>query len=348
MQKKLGNPVAFLVVAAAIVGHLALIALQQFDFAPLWLAELTRFIPYYYLLVPLCLSVVAAFFVRPLAVVLAVANVLLFGIVTMDFHWRLWNDSEVAGTHVRVLTYNIKALSARHKEGGIAAIEQEVREFAPDVVALQDAQKLLPLDGDSAPTRTRPVFGLPYVYAFDQYVLASHYPLEDCKVGATNAATGDKATHYLQCSMRLDGGKQVQLVTTHFVSPRGSLLATKNELEDGVEEWQVNLARRLHQSLTLLAALSHMGRPLIVMGDLNAPEQSPVVANLKRAGLRDTFADAGKGWGLTHGHALSRNLDLYRIDHILVSGDIAVQSAEVSASTASEHNPVIADLLIQP
>lgn len=345
MQQKFGKSVARLVVAAAILGHLALIALQHWDVAPLWLAELSRFVPYYYLLLPLCASVVAAFFVRPLAVVLALANVLLFGLVTMDFHWRLGEDAAAGGTRMRVLTYNIKALSAYHR-GGIAAIEQEVRELAPDVVALQDAQKLLPDQDDKQIVTAHSLFGLPHVVAFDQYVLASRYPLEDCSVGNTNASA--KPTHFLQCAMRLDSGKQVQLVTTHFVSPRDSLMAARTEGEDGLEEWQVNLSRRLNQSLTLLASLSKMSQPLMVMGDLNAPEQSPVVANLKRAGLRDAFADAGKGWGLTHGHALSRNLDLYRIDHILVSNDIDVHNAEVSASPASEHNPVIADVSIRP
>jgi endonuclease/exonuclease/phosphatase family metal-dependent hydrolase len=183
------------------------------------------------------------------------------------------------------------------------------------------------------------------VVAFDQYVLASRYPLQDCR--SASLGTGTRPGSYLHCGVRI-GAQEVQLVTAHFVSPRSSLLATRSELVDGLQDWQANLAKRLTQSQTLFSALGQMSRPLVVMGDFNAPEASPVVANLKRAGLVDAFAEGGKGWGYTHGHALSQHLDLYRIDHILVSAGVHVQSAEVGSSDASEHNPVVADVLIRP
>jgi len=334
-----------LLVGGAIAAHLALMALQNLGLAPPWLAELSRFLPFYWLLLPLGGSVVLALFLRPLWVVAAVVNLALFVLSTMDFHWQLWPKHEVAGTHVRVLSYNIKALSARHRAGGISDIELEVQEYAPDIVALQDAQHWLTESDDTVPTVARPVFGLPHVIAFDQYVLASRYPLQDCKTGSLGP--GDKLGHYLQCTARI-GAQEVQLVTAHFVSPRSSLLATKRKFADGLQDWQTNLARRMTQSQALLSVVSQLPRPLLVMGDFNAPEQSPVVQSLKRAGLADAFAEGGTGWGYTHGHALSQHIDLYRIDHILRSAGVAVQSAFVGRSDASEHNPVIADLLILP
>jgi endonuclease/exonuclease/phosphatase (EEP) superfamily protein YafD len=91
-----------------------------------------------------------------------------------------------------------------------------------------------------------------------------------------------------------------------------------------------------------------MPKPLILMGDFNAAEQSPAIANLKRAGLHDAFAQAGRGWGYTHGHALRQELDIYRIDHILLSASITALTATVGDSDASEHNAVIADVVIRP
>ena len=336
---------ARLLVGSAICAHLALYALQNLDLAPVWLAELSRFLPYYWVLLPLLVSVGVALFLGPVWAALALANLALFGVATMDLNWASLPDPAAPGTHVRVLSYNIKALSARHKLGGIAEIEREVQQYAPDVVALQDAQRWLTENDDRVPAAARPVFGLPYVVAFDQYVLASRYPLEDCQAGPLGSSA--KAAHFLHCTLRI-GGHTVQLVTAHFVSPRSSLLATKSELLDGLLDWKVNLATRLSQSQTLLGKLSQMPKPLLLMGDLNAPEASPVVANLKLAGLRDAFAQAGRGWGYTHGHALAQRMDLYRIDHILVSAELSVQHAEVGSSEASEHNPVIADLLLAP
>ena len=328
-----------------VAAHLALLALQNLDAAPVWLAELSRFLPYYWLLIPLCAALVAALFLSPLWRVLALANLALFGLVTMDFHWNWAPDSSMAGTPLRVLTYNIKAPAAQSRVGGIAAIELEVARYAPDIVALQDAQQWLTGQDAPVPTPARSVFGLPYVMAYDQYVLASRFPLQDCEAGLLSG--GAEPTHFMQCKARI-GSRLVQLVTAHFVSPRHSLLAAKSGGLAGLQVWQDSLAFRLHQSQALLASLSQLPRPLLVMGDLNAPEASPVVANLQRAGLRDAFSEGGRGWGYSHGHALSMRLDLFRIDHILLSADLAVQSAEVGISDASEHNPVVARLLLRP
>jgi endonuclease/exonuclease/phosphatase family metal-dependent hydrolase len=274
-----------------------------------------------------------------------VLNLALFAVVTMDLHWNTPDTGSLPGTPVRLLSYNIKALNARHKPGGLDEIETEVRRHQPDIVALQDAQKWLTDSSSHTVEKVRPVFGLPHVVAFDQYVLASRYPLQDCK--ADSLGEGEDAADYLQCTVLLESGP-VQLVTTHLVSPRHSLLATKNNLTEGLDAWRLNVAERMLQSQALLSALSRMPRPLILMGDFNSAEQSPAIANLKRAGLHDAFSEAGRGWGYTHGHALRLALDIYRIDHILLSADITARTANVGDSDASEHNAVIADVLIRP
>lgn len=342
------NPIktaARLLVLATVGAHLALLALQNLGLAPVWLAELSRFLPFYWMLLPLGGAVLAAAPLRPGWLLAALCNLLLFGYSTMDWHWTLQPEPAQAGRPLRLLSYNIKALYAAHQVDGFAGIEREVAQHQPDLVALQDAQQWLSTGDSRVPEMARSVFGLPYVMAFDQYVLASRYPLTDCEGG--HLGSGDGAGHFLRCSARI-GETAVQVVTAHFVSPREGLVAAKTEAHGGVEEWQYNLARRLAQSQTLLAQLVHLPRPLILMGDLNAPEQSVVVENLKHAGLRDAFAEGGRGWGYTHGHALSQGLDLFRIDHILLSADIRVRSAEVGGGEASEHNPVIADVLIAP
>ena len=222
-------------------------------------------------------------------------------------------------------------------------IQEEVASYAPDIVALQDAQKWLVNDSGQQVVVAQPVFGLPYVMAVDQFVLASRYPLSDCHADRLDASV--EWVQYLSCSVEVAGGK-IQLVNTHFVSPRSSLIATKNDFSDGIQAWQHNLNRRIVQARALLAVISKLPRPIIVMGDLNAPEASPVVATLKYAGLSDAFSEAGKGWGLTHGHALSREVDLFRIDHILASSGLRYLRAGIGRGDASEHNPVYADLRI--
>lgn len=336
---------AYLAVLAAMVLHMALLVLQNVSGMPVWLVELSRFIPFYWLLLPLCLATLLSLGMSPFLALASLANVALFAIVTMDLHWNLPDDKPPPGTHLRVLSYNIKALNARHKPGGLDEIETEVQLHQPDIVALQDAQKWLTGNNSHTIETARPVFGLPYVVAFDQYVLASRFPLRDCKQAALGS--GPEDPDYLQCTVVLESGL-VQLVTTHLVSPRHALMATRNDWLGGLDAWRLNVADRMLQSQALLAALAHMPKPLILMGDFNSAEQSTAIANLKLAGLHDAFSEAGRGWGYTHGHALRLALDIYRIDHILLSAGITARTATVGDSDASEHNPVIADLLIHP
>lgn len=64
-------------------------------------------------------------------------------------------------------------------------------------------------------------------------------------------------------------------------------------------------------------------------------------------GLRDAFSSAGWGYGYAHGHALKLRFSFLRIDHILVSPGLGGTDSFVGVMGASEHRPVIADLLLQ-
>lgn len=330
-------------VCACIAPHAAIFTLQHVSGVPFWLAELTRFVPYYWMLVPGVLAAVLSMTLPRLWLLPGLGNLLLLATVTMGLQWNSPGDPDVPGTHVRVLSYNVKAFQAMHRQGGFAAIGQEIRRHQPDIVALQDADGWVSARSEAAPQVAPPMFGLPYVVAVGQYVVASRFPLSACVSG--NIDFRAETHRYLRCEVRI-GATQVQLVTAHFVSPRAALVATRRQLVHGLDAWRVNLADRLTQSRALFTDLSRLPRPLILMGDFNAQEGSLVLENLKHAGLRDTFSEAGRGYGYTHGHSLDRGLDLLRIDHVLVSPEVHVVSSTVGGGEASEHNPVVADLIL--
>lgn len=328
-------------VLALLCIHLAVLALQQLGLGPPWLAELTRFMPYYWLLLP-CLLALALGMSRWLLAAGAL-NLLLLATFTMGLQWHWPLADEATGDTLRVLSYNVKALNARHMAGGFSGIDQEVRAHLPDIVALQDAQHLLPLDGDSRLTQAQPIFGLPYVFAIEQFVIASKYPVRSCSSGKLGPRTDPEPQLYLHCQLDVRG-KRLDVVTIHFVSPRDALQALRQTPMQALPIWIDDLRERFAEAQLLLRATAHMPRPLLLMGDFNAPEGSPVVAELKRAGLRDSFAEAGQGYGYTYGHALDRKTDFLRIDHILVSPDIAVVRSAVGGTEASEHSPVVAEI----
>lgn len=330
-------------VCAGVAPHAAVFTLQHASGIPVWLAELTRFVPYYWMLVPAVLAVVLSMVLPRLWLLPVLGNLLLLTTVTMGWQWNSAGDVDVPGTHVRLLTYNVKAFQAIHRQGGYTAIEQEIRRQQPDIVALQDADGWVVARSETALQVAPPMLGLPHVVAIGQYVIASRFPLSDCAPGQIGFR--EETHRYLRCDVRV-GSKQVQLVTAHFVSPRAALVATRRHVQDGLHMWRINLADRLTQAHALLAGISRLPRPLLLVGDFNAQEGSPVLETLKQAGLRDTFSAAGRGYGYTHGHALDKGLDLLRIDHVLVSPDVHVVRSTVGGGEASEHNPVVADLVL--
>lgn len=242
--------------------------------------------------------------------------------------------------HVRVMTYNAKVSYALDRPNGLGELAQEIIAHDPDVLLMQDAGELMGIQR-SKPELVKAVLGKREVYSFGQYIVASRLPIRDCAPGWI--PFGSLMHSYVHCVLTAHG-KDIDLVTVHFLTPREGLNAVRHKGLKGLKAWQGNMLNRLTQSRELASQLSHMTRPRIVAGDLNAPERSAVVQNLLQTGLRDVYSSSTIGYGFTHGHSLKLKTSFVRIDHVLVSDDIGVAHAEVGGSVASQHRPVITDL----
>ncbi len=328
--------VALLIGTTAAFAVFARLAVES----PWWL-ELSRYLPYPVYLAPPVLALVLAAGLGRAWRAASVAAVLVVAIVTMDFHVRVGSGDVPAGGHpVRLMTYNIKAYKAIERTGGFEALAREIALRDPDILVMQDTQTL---SRGSAFAAGGPIFGLPNVFLGHGYVIAARVPLRGC----THRIDEVARLAYVECTVTVDG-RDASLVTVHFDSPRRGLLAARHEGLEGTDDWQQNYAGRLLQSQALAARLAHAPRPLIVAGDLNAPEASPVVGNLLALGLRDAYSAGGTGWGYSYGDATSARIAFLRIDHILVSEGVAVVDAAVGNAGPSEHRPVIADLVLPP
>lgn len=255
-----------------------------------------------------------------------------------------WGHADEGHGRVRFMTYNIKAYMALHRPGGVAELAQEVVEQQPDILVMQDAGQLMD-EAEPGAQPLREVLKRHQIYHFGQYGVASRWPLKDCEVGGIGTL---KRSHgFVRCTVTVEG-VSLSVVTVHLVTPRDGLNATREEGMDGLQAWQDNMSERLAQAGVLAEHLRQAPRPLVVAGDLNAPETSVVVQTLLHTGLRDAFSSAGKGYGFTHGHSLLRGwgLSFLRIDHILVSDDIGVADAWSGGRIGSQHRPVVADLLL--
>jgi endonuclease/exonuclease/phosphatase (EEP) superfamily protein YafD len=331
---------ARLVVAFIVTAIVLFTAAQQAGGVGPWWLELTRYLPYPGVLLPAVAALLLSCWLGRGWVLASLAALVLVLTVTMGFAWPRPDHGDLP---VRVMTYNVKAHLAAQRPDGLAKLAREVALHAPDILVMQDAG----LSRNGGPEATLPaaaLFGFAHVFAAGQYVVASRFPLRDCAQG--NIGYRGEDHRYVHCVVEASG-VALNLVTAHFESPREGLNAARREGLEGVDDWQQNYEDRLAQARTLARDLAGSGRPLVVAGDLNAPESSPVIGALLGIGLRDAFSSAGRGYGYTHGHALKLGFSFLRIDHILLSADIGVSDSFAGNADASEHRPVIADLLLR-
>jgi vancomycin resistance protein VanJ len=327
-------------VAGGLVVAVALTLGFRYGSERMWWIEIARYAPYPAYLLPAVLLVAlswrlgwawrgAAF----LALVLVVTEVMGLALGRAD----------EGSDRMRLMTYNVKAYLAARRPDGFARLAWEIADADADVIVMQDAAAIASRREQAAPVYAA-IAGR-QTYILDQYVVASRLPLRDCGPGRIPTSDDPDAV-YVRCTLTVNG-RDVDLFTAHFVSPREGLNAARGRVGGGLEEWERNFADRLAQAGQLMSGLLKTSRPLIVAGDLNAEESSPVVRRLLSLGLRDAFGSAGFGYGYSYGHGLSPGFSFLRIDHVLVSEAIGVQACRVGGRDASEHRPVIADLLVR-
>jgi endonuclease/exonuclease/phosphatase (EEP) superfamily protein YafD len=316
-----------------------------------WSVELLRYLPYLAWIaigvVAMVLSLRLSWFWRAAAA--AGLLLVVWPLMGLQLH-----GGESGTGRLRVMTYNIKSYHATGA-GAFARIAWEVMQHDPDILVMQDAG-MVDLDQRSENESVRAMLRDRKRYDFGQYIVASRLPLQGCKPGDISYR-GENHT-YVRCTV-LVRGREIDLITAHLLSPREGLNATRHDKLEGLDEWRQNYADRLSQARKLVqdivttpmpaaskAAAGSAGkpRPMILAGDLNAPESSPVIQALLTTGLRDAFSAAGNGFGYTHGHSLRPGFSFLRIDHILVSEGLGVADSFVGGMEGSEHRPVIADL----
>jgi len=98
---------------------------------------------------------------------------------------------------------------------------------------------------------------------------------------------------------------------------------------------------RRRQVAEMLAYIGAPSAPTLVFGDMNAPPDAPELQPLLHR-LRDAWAAVSDSAGFTYpAEAPSK-----RIDYVLVSPHFQVRDASVPATQASDHRPVVVDLVL--
>lgn len=330
---------ARIVVACGVAAAVLLALAFRLGTASMWWIEILRYVPFPAYLVPaVAVGVVSFWLGWPWRIAagagLAVVLTTVMGLAT--------GRADDDGVRLRFMTWNVKAYVAVHEAEGFARVAWEVANADPDILVMQDAGAIAAHPEAAAPLRA--ALAGRQVYVEDQYLVASRFPLADCRPGSLS--TAEETTEYVRCTVTVHG-HGVDVFTAHFLSPREGLNAARGRERGGLEEWKYNVTVRLAQADLLVRGLVQAHRPLIVAGDFNADEHSPIVRRLLALGLRDAWSSAAFGYGYTYGHDLRPGFSFLRIDHVLVSPDVGVADCRTGGRDASQHRPVICDLLVE-
>ncbi|WP_224244692.1 endonuclease/exonuclease/phosphatase family protein [Hyalangium gracile] len=233
---------------------------------------------------------------------------------------------------LRVMTFNIES-GVR----GLDGVADVIRDARPDIVALQEVDLGSSRAGGLNQTavlaeRT----GLPYHAHFRTtdlhggaygIALLSRFPLEALAQYPLPVPRGAEPRTVAHAVMQV-AGREVSVYLTHLIRR------------------PFNGAARVRQSALIAAMLEKDPRPKLLMGDLNDdPDSRPV--RLLRRGLTDVVAASGQGTEGTYPLPLPFS-PVLRIDYVLACDAFVPLRSAVLRVGASDHYPVIADVLLKP
>jgi vancomycin resistance protein VanJ len=228
---------------------------------------------------------------------------------------------------VRVLSYNIRGALAGSKQ-----IAAEVARFSPDVVIFSEASGW-GRDRRIAGALDRLFPGWSRAHGGDVFI-ASRWPIVERD--SESLAHSDERKK-ARAEIRAPFGT-FHVVGVHFLTALygQTLLRERRRMPRYLAS---AAAIRRKQARELLDWTGKLEGPVILAGDFNTPPAGRVYGALTSR-FRDSFAEAGVGWGFTY----SSRLPVLRIDYIFHTPDWTVERCQTGGTDGSDHLPVFAQL----
>ncbi len=236
-----------------------------------------------------------------------------------------------SGAPVRVMTYNVHSafnVAGRQDPEGIARV---IEVGSADLVALQEVSRGWLVDGSTdLPAWLSRRLNMPFLFRGTSdpvwgNALLSRYPVLEWGWAPLPRAGTLLPRGFLWAQVDLGRGDPLFVVTTHL------------------HHVEAEHAPRQAQVEALLSFLDGR-RSSLFLGDLNAQPEFAEMDWIAQAGWIDSWAEAGDGPGLSWP---SPN-PFERIDWIWHTDDLAAVEAAVIDSSASDHRPVLATIVLAP
>ena len=182
--------------------------------------------------------------------------------------------------------------------------------------------------------------------------LHSRYPLSEKRLlGAYNNSNGA-----ISVKLSPPSGPPVRVIAAHLQSNQIKLDAGQVvrdvanarkraywTIKGVAANYRAAARQRAEQATELAQIVAAEDLPVVLLGDLNDVPLSYALGELRRAGLADSFSEAGEGSGVSYPGSIPG----LRIDYILHSEQIEAVESEVLECPFSDHWPARAVLRVQ-
>jgi endonuclease/exonuclease/phosphatase (EEP) superfamily protein YafD len=236
---------------------------------------------------------------------------------------------------LRIISYNIWNQN-RHLDSDIDwMLEQNA-----DVLVLVEAVQ------HHLPTLSRLAIHYPYYQRVDSNIMvASRYPMLENEVIVLEKKTSPYDGRVALRAVLDVQGQPMTVYAVHLSVPRQRVPAYPrlivNKTLHIVQHY--NESRRNAQIAVLLNHVQQENNPVIIAGDFNMSHTSAIYEAFVEAGLVDTYATAGAGFGMSwpvH-HTLPPVL---RIDYVWHNNLLRTVAARIGEQRGSDHTPLIVDI----
>lgn len=238
---------------------------------------------------------------------------------------------------VRVLVLNMHAGKDASGADNLQRIADLIRSNTPDLVLLQEVDRGTKRSGGVDQVgRLRDTTG--YDGAFGAS-LASYDGGQYGIAVLSKRAIAAQSTARLPVSpveMRAGGSREPRIALVVLANmDRSVMWRVVNTHLDPSDD-----AARQQETASLLTVTREQAAtqtPFVTGGDLNSTPDSAVHQSLAASGLRDAWAECGKGDGFTY----PAGAPAKRIDYLFLSGSLKCSDAQVLDTTLSDHRPLL-------
>lgn len=278
--------------------------------------DLIAVTPWIYMLAWVTTSVGLWLHKRALAVISAVLVLLQLWWVVPDFDPISHLARPVPGeAQISLFDANVS-----QSNRNLAEIAGEIRRDHPQLVTMEELTpaSLASLESTHVMDHYRYTLVRPR-YGSLGMALWSVYPLADAQQWSAGFHPE------LRAWLELPEGRRLRLDVLHTTAPYGA---------GQLELWVTEMG-------AIRSELAHEPRPLVAVGDLNATWYDWHFQDLLQLGLRDAAVVAGDGWRMTWPRDQQPVVPYLRIDHVMISAAVSLESYGVGDGQGSDHHPLI-------